>query len=106
MRIRVKFLANIREITDESEIELEIRPGDSIETVMKTLELRYGKGFKEATTGTTAERDSKCKYPRKRERYGFSQRVENRTAGRGHCGSDPTGCRRIMDRTGMKKYNS
>jgi len=54
MRILVKFLANIREITDESEIELEIRPGDSIETVMKTLELRYGKGFKEATTGTTA----------------------------------------------------
>jgi sulfur-carrier protein len=53
MRILVKFLANIREITDESEIELEIRPGDSIETVMKTLELRYGKGFKEATTGTT-----------------------------------------------------
>ena len=53
MRILVKFLANIREITDESEIELEIRPGDGIETVMKTLELRYGKGFKEATTGTT-----------------------------------------------------
>lgn len=54
MRILVKFLANIREITDESEIELEIRPGDSIETVMKTLELRYGKDFKEATTGITA----------------------------------------------------
>jgi molybdopterin synthase sulfur carrier subunit len=54
MRIHLKFLANIREITDESEIDLEIRPGDSIETVMKTLELRYGKGFKEATTGITA----------------------------------------------------
>ena len=46
MRIHLKFLVNIREITDESEIDLEIRPGDSIETVMKTLELRYGKGFK------------------------------------------------------------
>lgn len=54
MRIRVKFLANIREITNESEIELEIHPGDSIETVMKTLELRYGTEFKEATTGITA----------------------------------------------------
>ena len=54
MRIRVKFLANIREITDESEIELEIHSGDSIETVMKTLELKYGTEFKEATTGITA----------------------------------------------------
>lgn len=47
MRIHLKFLANIRKITDESEIDLEIRPGDSIETVMKTLELRYGKGKKQ-----------------------------------------------------------
>jgi len=54
MRIRVKFLAHIREITDESEIELEIHPGDNVETVMKVLELRYGMEFKKATTGTTA----------------------------------------------------
>jgi sulfur-carrier protein len=53
MRVRVKFLANIREITDESEIELELHPGDSIEKVMKTLELKYGTDFKAATTGTT-----------------------------------------------------
>jgi molybdopterin synthase sulfur carrier subunit len=54
MRIHIKFLANIREITGESEIELELHPGDCIEKLMENLELKYGKDFKEATTGFTA----------------------------------------------------
>jgi sulfur-carrier protein len=54
MRIRIKFLANIREITNLSEVELEIHPGDSIQSLMAALELKYGKRFKEATTGFAA----------------------------------------------------
>lgn len=54
MKILVKFLATIREITDKSEIELEIRPGDTVGNALQTLQARYGPDFKEATTGTTA----------------------------------------------------
>ncbi|WP_440944885.1 MoaD/ThiS family protein [Methanosarcina sp. T3] len=54
MKILVKFLATIREITDKSEIELEIRPGYTVGTALQTLQASYGTEFKEATTGTTA----------------------------------------------------
>ncbi|MFY1111802.1 MAG: MoaD/ThiS family protein [Methanosarcinaceae archaeon] len=54
MKVRVKFLATIRQITGEPEIELEIHPGDSVEAALQALQARYGKTFKEATTGTTA----------------------------------------------------
>lgn len=54
MKVHVKFLATIREITEEPEIELEILPGDNVGTVLQALQTRYGAGFKEATTGTTA----------------------------------------------------
>ncbi len=54
MKVCVKFLATIRQITGEPKIELEIHPGDSVETALQTLQARYGSTFKEATTGTTA----------------------------------------------------
>ncbi len=54
MKIHVKFLATIREITDKSEIELEIRPGDTVGTALNALQALYGPEFREATTGTTA----------------------------------------------------
>ncbi len=54
MKVHVKFLATIREITGEPEIELEILPGDTVGTVMQALQTHYGAGFKDATTGTTA----------------------------------------------------
>ncbi|KKI00473.1 molybdopterin converting factor [Methanosarcina sp. 1.H.T.1A.1] len=54
MKVHIKFLATIREITGEPEIELEIHSGDTVEAVMSTLEHRYGIELKEATTGTTA----------------------------------------------------
>lgn len=54
MKIRVKFLATIREITGKLEIELEIHPGDTVGTALQALQACYGAEFKEATTGTTA----------------------------------------------------
>ncbi|AAM05120.1 TPA: MoaD/ThiS family protein [Methanosarcina acetivorans] len=54
MKIHVKFLATIREITGKPEIELEILPGDTVGTALQALQARYGPEFKEATTGTTA----------------------------------------------------
>jgi len=54
LKIHVKFLATIREITGKSEIELEIQPGDTVGTALQALQARYGTEFKDATTGTTA----------------------------------------------------
>lgn len=54
MKIHIKFLATIREITEKSETELEIHPGDTVGTVLQALQTLYGPEFKEATTGTTA----------------------------------------------------
>ncbi len=54
MKIRVKFLATIREITGKLEIEFEIHPGDTVGIVLQALQTHYGAEFKEATTGTTA----------------------------------------------------
>lgn len=54
MIVHVKFLATIREITGESQIELEIRPGDTVGAALEAIQARYGIEFKEATTGTTA----------------------------------------------------
>lgn len=54
MKIHVKFLATIREITGKPEIELEIRPGDTVGAALQALQALYGPEFKEATTGTTA----------------------------------------------------
>jgi molybdopterin synthase sulfur carrier subunit len=54
LKIQVKFLATIREITDKSEIELEIWPGDTVGKVFQALQTLYGPEFEEATTGTTA----------------------------------------------------
>jgi len=55
LKIHVKFLATIREITGKLEIELEIHPGDTVGTTLQTLQAHYGPEFKEATTGTTAD---------------------------------------------------
>lgn len=54
MKIRVKFLATIREITGVPEIELDLRSGDTVGVALQALQARYGTEFKEATTGTTA----------------------------------------------------
>jgi molybdopterin synthase sulfur carrier subunit len=54
LKIHVKFLATIREITDKSEIELELHSGDTVGTALQALQTLYGAEFKEATTGTTA----------------------------------------------------
>lgn len=54
MKVHVKFLATIREITGVPEIELEILYGDTVGVALQALQARYGTTFKEATTGTTA----------------------------------------------------
>jgi molybdopterin synthase sulfur carrier subunit len=54
LKVHVKFLATIREITGVPEIELDLRPGDTVGVALQALQARYGTEFKEATTGTTA----------------------------------------------------
>jgi len=62
LKVRVKFLATIRQITEEPEIELEIHPGDSVGAALQALQARYGTTFKEATTGTTASGIPKVRF--------------------------------------------
>lgn len=53
MKVIVKFLATIRQITGEPLIEFELRPGNNtVWETMRNLEFRYGPEFKEATAGS------------------------------------------------------
>ncbi|AKB19959.1 MULTISPECIES: MoaD/ThiS family protein [unclassified Methanosarcina] len=62
MKVHVKFLATIREIIGVPEIELELRPGDTVRVALQALQARYGTEFKEATTGTTAGEIPKVRF--------------------------------------------
>ncbi|HWR24734.1 MAG TPA: MoaD family protein [Methanosarcina sp.] len=48
MKVNVKFLASIREIVQAHEIQFELNPGDTVETLLELLESRFGADFKAA----------------------------------------------------------
>jgi molybdopterin synthase sulfur carrier subunit len=48
MKVDVQFLASIRVIAGEHDIWFEIHPGDTVESLIKVLESRFGTAFKDA----------------------------------------------------------
>jgi MoaD family protein, archaeal len=48
MKVKVKFLASIREIVGLHEIPFEISPGSTVESLLEILESHFGAEFKEA----------------------------------------------------------
>lgn len=48
MKVNLKFLASIREIAGAHEIQFEINPGSTVESLLEILESRFGAEFKEA----------------------------------------------------------
>jgi len=48
MKVSAKFLASVREITGVHEMQFELHPGDTVETLLKVLESRFGEEFKAA----------------------------------------------------------
>ncbi|AKB74678.1 Molybdenum cofactor biosynthesis protein MoaD [Methanosarcina lacustris Z-7289] len=48
MKILVKFLASIRNATQEPEISIKIHPRETVEVLLKALKRHYGEGFREA----------------------------------------------------------
>lgn len=48
MKVKVKFLASIREIVGLHEIPFEISPGSTVESLLEILESHFGTDFKEA----------------------------------------------------------
>jgi len=55
MIIKVKFLDSVQEITEEPEIEVKIRKGDTVYTVLWALAYRYGNDFYAVTVGDESE---------------------------------------------------
>lgn len=55
MRMKVKFLDSVQEITEEPEIEVEIRKGDTVCTVLWALAYYYGHDFYKVTVGDQSE---------------------------------------------------
>ncbi len=48
MKVNVKFLASVREVTGMHEMQFELHPGDTVETLLDTLESRFGADLKAA----------------------------------------------------------
>ena len=55
MRMKVRFLDSVQEITEEPEIEVEIRKGDTVCTVLWALAYHYGHEFYKVTVGDESE---------------------------------------------------
>ncbi len=55
MIMKVKFLDSVQEITEEPEIEVKIRKGDTVYTVLWALAYRYGNDFYAVTVGDESE---------------------------------------------------
>lgn len=55
MRMKVKFLDSVQEITEQPEIEMEIRKGDTVCTVLWALAYHYGYDFYAVTVGDQSE---------------------------------------------------
>ena len=53
--MKVKFLDSVQEITEEPEIEVKIRKGDTVYTVLWALAYRYGNDFYAVTVGDESE---------------------------------------------------
>lgn len=61
MKVNVKFLASIREIAGAHEIQFEIYTGDTVDTLLKFLETRFGSEFKEAVGSPFADENPKIR---------------------------------------------
>ncbi|WP_440955914.1 hypothetical protein ACSAZK_02865 [Methanosarcina sp. Mfa9] len=55
MKMLVKFLDIVQELTEEPEIEVEIHKGDTVCTVLWALAYHYGHDFYKVTVGDESE---------------------------------------------------
>ncbi|AKB25403.1 Molybdenum cofactor biosynthesis protein MoaD [Methanosarcina sp. MTP4] len=55
MIMKVKFLDSVQEITEQPEIEVKIRKGDTVCTVLWALAYHYGHDFYAVTVGDESE---------------------------------------------------
>jgi hypothetical protein len=63
LKIHVKFLATIREITDKSEIELELHSGDTVGTALQALQTALRCRVQRSHNRHNRRRDSESEVP-------------------------------------------